>query len=889
MNVRELLTLLECPKCYDLDRVILHPKVIQEMIFQECAEILNCNLIGQNPWDDFSTRIHELLQKSYRDDWYEIEWQKRKAVSDEMFRLKRMYHWMRTNLKGKISSNIMFEMDYNDTVHEHFVSKLKITADLMVEISEKNILAILIRQQMESSSRHRKKIGKELLISDLELLVLMMCLRESYPEHNIKVVRLCSKSIKDSKSTFAVFEETYGDNLLQLSLEDYLSYTGNDELAFLKSAVKVRKLRGCRQCRFEQVCLPATNLVLSSDSDTCEKQRTLEYTEQQQNCIMHKDGPLRVSAGPGAGKTATLVARIEKLMKDGVEPDRILALTFTRKAAKEILSRLCFEEKPQVQTIHALGFSIIRRYESLIGKKKLINKVDCMQLLKKILLQMPIIFGVSDMELTGKNGLLESLFSDFSFIERYGTAKFHKDFPEKDCEAIIKIKEIYDLHFNSAGYITYDDQIYLAEKLLKKNPGVRMQIQNMFDYILVDEAQDMDEMQISFIQQIVKSPQNNLAVYGDADQSIYGFRGSSNRFMLEFDQLYPGTTDVRLDTNFRSAKEISLTTNRLIGHNSDRISFESHAIWESQEKPMLLQNFSMSRIGHFVNDVIKEGYSLGDIAIIARTNKELEKICLLLEKYNEEHPDMPILRYEKPKYYLYQDFVFQTLLDLLEIYHGNYEDDMVWYRLLQTQDILPEKERKNRSIYRDYLARGMIYPFDTEEATCYLAMNPNQTKLLQAFSKIYRAIHYFQLSTLAALQKVIEAYIDPRIESKTALEMLREQISERRIGNATELWNYMKALQKYEDPTRIIYEDVCKQKVHLLTAHDSKGKEFSVVLVCNVDDFESNNMQEDRRLLYVAMTRAKERLFLTERCKGKSTMIRELDDSICLMEGENNV
>lgn len=881
MKVWELLKFLECPKSYDLDAVILHSENRRDFVFQKALDILKSYFLQKRPWDDFSDTLRNFLVDSYESSWYEVNWQKRSFIEDELFRFKRLYYWLQTNIKGKLSVNKEFQMHYSDMIYERSISMLQISSDLFIEQADGSITGVLLRRKFEN----RRSFSRKYMTSDLELLILMQCLIKAYPEEKIQVIRVCTTSIRDTKDTFAVFEETPGDNTISFSREEYLAEVGSNCEDVLKTAIQKRKLKSCNHCRYERICLPFTNRHLKSEALKPERPCKITYTEVQERAIMHRNGPMRVCAGPGAGKTESLVARIKYLMESGVNPEKILAVTFTRKAAKEILDRIQGGNKPKVETLHALGFSIVRMSEGLIGKKKLVSRVDCMEMLRKTLQQAPIIRGIRHMQLMGKNGLLEKLFLDFAFIEKYGAAQFITCYPEKDAKGIFLVKEMYDQRFKRAGYIMFEDQIRLAVKVLEQFSVVRESVQDTYEYILVDEAQDLDEMQIRFIRLLVKQPGNNIAIYGDIDQSIYGFRGSSHRFMLEFLKLYPNAADVRLDINFRSSDGIFLAANKLIEHNTERVDLKSRTIHKGESKPVLIQDFNPNQIGNFVNQIRKSGYALEDIAVIARTNKELGSIGILFDKFNEEHPDSENIKYEKPKYYMYLDFVFRILLDLLEIYHKNYGDDMVWYRLIGTHEIMPAKKDTSHCIYKDYVDRKLIYAFDEEEALCYLSLTERDEEILRTFAKIYRTIQYFQLPLCRAIPKVIETYVDPQIESSEIIEMLNDMIRERRIRNATELWKHMKAMVQYEDETRITYENLQSSKIHLLTAHDSKGKEFPVVLVYGVDDFESGNQQEDRRLLYVAMTRAKEQLYLTEHCKGRSFMIKELGDSVELWRG----
>ena len=392
-------------------------------------------------------------------------------------------------------------------------------------------------------------------------------------------------------------------------------------------------------------------------------------------------------------------------------------------------------------------------------------------------------------------------------------------------------------------------------------------------------------MQARLIRLVADPLCNNIALYGDADQSIYGFRGGSNQFMLRFSEIYPDAADIRLNDNFRSAKGIMTAANTLISHNIERVAFQMNAHVKTEFLPVLIHNFRANRIGAFIQDVLHMGYRQEDIAVIARTNKELECMCSMLGQYNEAHPDETMLGFNKPKYYLCNDSTFQVILDLLTIYLGDFSDDMVWFRLLNMLGEIPEKGEPKRTLYEDYLARGMIYPLAGEEETRYLSVTASDSRILQAFSKIYRAVKCFVLPARQAILRAMELFCDEQIDYKEVLEILDEKFRERNIRNAGQMWTYLSSVKRFRDDTRLFYETGQEGRIQLLTAHDSKGKEFPVVLVYGVDDFEKNEPQEERRLLYVAMTRAKERLYLTEICKGKSMFIKEFEEKLKIMGG----
>ena len=886
MKADNLMTLLKCPKKYELEQTVFHYETQKEASFRKALDIAAIQLAGKAGWEDAAGKIESVLREEYAEQWFELSWQKKQAVRDDLFRIRRLYCWLSGRTAGKAQALKPLEVNFEASYAGHEIHNLQIQADLVIEKPDGKIQGIILyRRFSRPYSYYAKKADNHVFFS-AELLCLMGGIKICYPEKQVEVMMVRAESASDRAGYFSMFEEKRGDNILRFT-EEELWKSGvesvEERLGEIMSHVHTES---CRNCIFTEICRPPVQIPFKREAtDKMKVREPLSYTEKQERAVRHRDGALRVCAGPGAGKTEVLTGRICRLMKNGVSPKRILAVTYTKRAGREIMERIESKEKPDVMTLHALGYRIARQHEHLIGKKKLVNKVDCMQMLLYILNRMPVIQGASYERICTAGGLLECLLKDFSFINKYGAEKLQKQYPQKDVAGILQIKEQYEQKFRAMGYILYEDQVRLAVEILEAYPGVQKKMQKAYDYIMVDEAQDLDEMQARLIRLVTDPLCNNIALYGDADQSIYGFRGGSNQFMLRFSEIYPDAADIRLNDNFRSAKGIMTAANTLISHNIERVAFQMNAHVKTEFLPVLIHNFRANRIGAFIQDVLHMGYRQEDIAVIARTNKELECMCSMLGQYNEAHPDETMLGFNKPKYYLCNDSTFQAILDLLTIYLGDFSDDMVWFRLLNMLGEIPEKGEPKRTLYEDYLARGMIYPLAGEEETRYLSVTASDSRILQAFSKIYRAAKCFVLPARQAILRAMELFCDEKIDYKEVLEILDEKFRERNIRNAGQMWTYLSSVKRFRDDTRLFYETGQEGRIQLLTAHDSKGKEFPVVLVYGVDDFEKNEPQEERRLLYVAMTRAKERLYLTEICKGKSMFIKEFEEKLKIMGG----
>lgn len=896
MKAEELVVLMSCPKMYELQRIVLEEGKQKSGVKRKLLAMLSKWFVQGEEWDAISKKIESYLQEHLKESWFDLHWQKRAMIRDDLFQIRRLYCWLVCNIKGTIQADMDLEMEFQEEYAGHSIRNLQIKADLLVEKTDGTIQGILLSPELPVHHHcHTKKAGNK-ACPTVEMLCLMGSMKRRYPGRPVEVIMAGLKPQGEEKGVPSIFGEEQNNHVIWFTGQEFADKKRKDMGEALKELLRKNRPMNCRNCAFEDICrYPVQDFTKIQEKSSVqnEKEQSVpqcigslpDYTDNQKAAIRHRKGPLRVCAGPGAGKTAVLTARIQELIREGQPPERILAVTFTKKAAKEILARIPSHTKPVVSTLHALAFQIVRQHEFIIGERKLVNRVDCMQMLLQVLNEAPVIHGAHYEKPGRKRGLLDSLFKDFAFINKHGLHRFEEIYPDKDIAGILQIKEMYEQKFVSSGYILFDDQIRLGVEILEGYSGIRKKVQESYDYIMVDEAQDLDEMQSQLIQLLVKATQNNIAIYGDADQSVYGFRGGSNQFMLDFPDLYPGTADIRLNDNFRSFTGILDAANMLIGHNLDRVPFEMRAHFQAEFRPVLIRKFRANRIGTFIHDLLDMGYRPEQIAVIARTNKELECMCDMLEKHNAEHPEAMELRFDRPKYYLWQDAVFQIILDLLTIYLGNYSDDKAWYRLLRISGISLYKKNQRKTLYEDYLAREEILSFDGEEKSMYLCAGEESSTVFQAFARIYRGCSFFSLPPRQAVSLAVEFFCGNEPHSREVAETLDEMMRARNIKTAEEVWRYLSAVKRFRDETRLYDSDSNDGRIRLLTAHDSKGKEFEAVLVYGIDEFERGDPQEDRRLLYVALTRAKEKLYVTEICNGKSMFLQEFSEKLDEMEG----
>lgn len=876
---RELMELAECSKKYRLNKLALirdnqRYRMIQNAIFQMSQALMD----GETE-DKICHDIYLFFEAGYDAGWFPLDWQKNQTVERDVELFRRLLGAFHPT-GSIISSNWKYELTLPITCNDEAIPGIRGMANLLVEEPDGGMSGIIFCRKFKRPFSYRARKAENMVTGSIELLALLAGLKQAYPDKKLRVtmVQLCSEL--DRAGELAEFERQKGKNVISFT-EEELWKQGTDSLMerIKKAVLDITPCR-CQECIYETLCRPLNqiNIVRKEPAGKSAGKKPL-FTKQQSRVICHRDGPLRVCAGPGSGKTATLVARMEALLQSGVAASEILAITFTKKAAMEMLDRVEADEKPVISTLHALAFRLLMEHEFLIGVVRLASRVDCMALLLRILNHAPVIRGVSYEGLTMRYGLVATLLKDFDFINRHGEEAFISAYPRKDFDGIEKVKTMYDAAFKTAGYITYDEQIGLAVDLLKKYPGVREKIQGQYQYVMVDEVQDLDMVQAEFVQLLTRQPENNLMICGDADQSIYSFRGGSNRFMLEFKSHYPEAEEILLEDNFRSSREIVEMSSALIANNKERIPMNLKAAFSTGFKAIQILPFNSGKIGTLIQDIRKKGYHYNEIAVIATTNKALTDLCAAADAQSAKTG--VLVPMERPKYYLRDDYVFNTILDLLHIVTAGIDQDEAVYRLLEGQACVPEKEDNKKSIYADAVARQLIYDFSSEEATRYYL--PDDQPYRKAFGKIYRAMMAFKKPVKEALEELKETYFSKAVNTNDVMEKIYELLYERRLKTAHDLYELMNAMKVFEDDTRLQY--AAGDRVRMLTAHDAKGKEYPVVILYGIDEFERGDMEEDRRLLYVAITRAKRVIFVIEHGLGRSTFLKEISGYVNQNQG----
>lgn len=647
----------------------------------------------------------------------------------------------------------------------------------------------------------------------------------------------------------------------------------------------------------------------------------IKLNDGQKEAVEHKGGPLLVVAGAGTGKTRVIVEKINRLLADGVKPEQILALTFTEKAAAEMLDRVLesrgqFMLEMPIMTFNSYGGSILREFNVDIGLSHnhlLLGENAKIVFLRQHLEQLELDYFSP---LSNPEGLLPDVASFFSKLKQHvitpaAYKKFVDQMPAGDeGEKLEKTKhqELARAYQNylrlcqENNVIDFDDQIYRVIELLEARPNIRKNLRDRYRTTLVDEFQDTNPMQSRLIDLLVNEDQN-IIVVGDDDQSIYGFRGATLANILEFKKRYPNAQEATLNENYRSSQAILDASYQLIQHNNPhrleaQLGITKKLAGQFAGAPPELREFStlsaeMRWIASDIKQRLKNGQEPGSIAILCRRNAIISQLHEVLELEEVEHVVIG------ERYQLYKTEIIRAMLEALRAVADPNASMHLYHALAGPLFEVPgaqlaeyaSKARREKQHLEEYL-------LEQEVEECRHALE-HILKWREAAAS---------LSVGRLLFKIIEeSGFKDRLYTQ-ALEHHGAALS------VTQLSQFFRTLKEFESvaPLPTVFQylqsfpvleaagesdedgtlDVSSEKVNLLTIHKAKGLEWRTVYIpdCTEGSFPLRNhrggipipielvedtiseadehLAEERRLMYVALTRAKEDAILSYALKA---------------------
>lgn len=593
----------------------------------------------------------------------------------------------------------------------------------------------------------------------------------------------------------------------------------------------------------------------------------MECNKEQKEAIMHRDGPAMVLAGPGAGKTYVITNRVKALIDEyGVKPEQILVVTFSKAAAVEMKERfemLTGGRRLPVRfgTFHSVFFQILRlayHYEV----KDIATPALKYRFLEETLNETG--YGVDD-----KKEFLSDIEKEISRVKGEGI--------EIDCyfssacsaEIFQKMYRGYQEKLQRHRCLDFDDMVVYTYQLLKEREDIRRRWQAQFRYLLIDEFQDINRLQYETVCMLAE-PENNLFIVGDDDQSIYGFRGAKPGIMLSFPKRFPDTKQIVLGVNYRCSDEIMKAAERLIGKNNER--YEKHIVAnKGKEQPVHMKKCEnlpdeAEKIVAQIQMYQKEGIAYQEMAVLFRTNMQMR----LLAGKLMEHGVPFTMRENLPN--LFDTWMAKDIMCYLQLALGN----------RSREKFLKIANRPVRYLSRTAFTESEV-SFDKLRA--YYAVKNQEwmeeriwnfeydLKNLASLSP-YAAIHFIR--KVIGYDEFLKTYADERnVNADDWFDVLDEM--QEMARDKKSIPEFLSFVENYGDTLEEIRQEQKKQQVKeepgvsLMTMHASKGLEFSVVFVPTLNEdivpyrkaVQEGNLEEERRMLYVAMTRAKTYLHLS--------------------------
>ncbi len=586
-----------------------------------------------------------------------------------------------------------------------------------------------------------------------------------------------------------------------------------------------------------------------------------EFNEEQKEAITHKDGPAMVLAGPGSGKTLVITCRVKWLIEQaGVHPSHILVITFTRAAARQMKQRfeiLSGEKNIPVMfgTFHSVFFMMLRYAYRYTGNN-IIREEDRRRYIKEMVEEM-------ELDIEDEAEFITGILGEISYVkgEMLSLSLYHSN----NCadELFVKLYEGYEERLRKNQMLDFDDMLVFCYELLKNRPDILKLWQERFSYILVDEFQDINRVQYEIVKMLA-GDRANLFIVGDDDQSIYRFRGARPEIMLGFTKDYPSAKKIILHLNYRCSQEIVESAKRLIRHNKKRYDKQLRA-FRGSKAPVVYRQ--MNDVGEECADIIqgirfymKKGIAPEEMAVIFRTNTQPRLLAGRLMEYNIPFQMRDVL----PN--IFDHWIARNVIAYLKLAMGARDRSL----------FLQVMNRPKRYISRKMLEESTVDFQKLKQETfgkrwLYEKIDKMEMDLLlMKKMEPYAAIQYIRKGI--GYEDYLAEYAQFRRMSMDDLTEILDQIQETAKDYQT-VQDWFAYIDAYGEELAAQMEagrKVDQKGVTLTTMHSAKGLEYEVVFVMDINEgitphkkaVKDADLEEERRLLYVALTRAKTYLFL---------------------------
>lgn len=587
----------------------------------------------------------------------------------------------------------------------------------------------------------------------------------------------------------------------------------------------------------------------------------MQFNERQKEAVQHKNGPMMVLAGPGSGKTAVITGRLISLLQDGADQNRILVVTFTRAAAAEMKQRFLKESGQERSlitfgTFHSIYYNMLRASDRT-SRPEILAEGDKQKLLREILSH---IWPDADAEAE----LPSQVAREISLVKGSGTnlENFYSSLLPSD--VFRKVCRTYEDWKRENRLLDFDDIIVCCYRLFRERPEVLKKWQERFRYFLIDEFQDISPLQYKIIRMLAL-PDNNLFIVGDDDQSIYRFRGANPDIMLGFPGDYPDCTTVNLNINYRSRPEILHAAGNLIRNNRKRYRKELSAD-RKEGGQVLFGNFKDPReecsgLARMLRKAHDKGEPYGEMAVLFRTNAGCREAIEQLMAWHIPFTAGDILPC------IYDHWICRDILSYMRLASGENK------RALFLQIYNKPNRYFSRDAFRDpVITFNLLYDFyEDKDWMC------DRVEELQNHLAMIRRLPPYGAVTYIRNQVGYQQYVSEyarrhHIQEEELIQILDELAESAR--NYQTLTEWMEAMDRYRE--RLQEEKKRKpvsereEGVMISTLHASKGMEYNSVYILDVNEgiipykkaVLSADLEEERRMLYVGMTRARDDLHI---------------------------
>ncbi len=596
-----------------------------------------------------------------------------------------------------------------------------------------------------------------------------------------------------------------------------------------------------------------------------------DLNEQQRFAVSHSEGPMLILAGAGSGKTRTITCKIAFLIDQKIcQTEQILAVTFTNKAAKEMRSRVegllpQFLTTPLVCTFHSFATRLLRRHAHLLDYRRdftICDREDQRKILRTVYQQL----GLSEVELPIRK--TQALISRAK-NRKWGPEKYRQLARDEDTEVISNIFSAYENYLKRSKAVDFDGLILLTVRLLEELPQIREHYAQLYRYLLIDEYQDTNPPQYDMVRSLASVHQNISAV-GDEDQSIYGFRGADIGNILRFESDFPGAVVVKLEENYRSTQTILNAAASMIGHNRGR---KGKTLWTKNSAGELIELYEAQNaaeealyVTYRIHQHVQEGEE--GIAVLYRTNFQSRQFEEALNRLG----------------------ITYKLLGSLSFYHRReIKDALAFLRVARNPDdnvsllrIINEPPRGIGRVTLDHLQKSMRESssslWSTLTQSLYQGILPTRSQ--RALESFTESVKKWQ----SLLQKPLPSALKKILESSGYLAALQAEGTEEANQRALNLKELLALAQDYAQRLQPLQEFLDHAALHseadeydesapvtLMTLHNAKGLEFPIVFLVGCEEglfphsrsLSQDDLEEERRLCYVGITRAQRRLYLT--------------------------